>query len=313
MKNRKSTLCVIIILLVIFLPISIFSTVTHFQNIEVEEENPTHEFKFDGKLYFYDENDKLLGTYTCENEMENCDYATNVYSSKYALDERNDEPEKLGIVSDRFAFLKDENGIYETNILLYDISIGKVVSEYQEVKNYNVGIDNNYYILKNENNLYGVVTLDDGISLKVPFQYDYIGLINKIDSDTGLIYSDTFAVLEDDSWYLIDINGARFTNALSNDIVTYNGEYVVIKDGSTMNLMDYSGKTILTGYNYLNFYNKYLEVIDNNMFYLATIKYNVKVSQEYSVSSIDDVKLEIDGNNINLYIKDNLEETIAIQ
>jgi hypothetical protein len=313
MKNRKVTLISIIVLLIIFVPISIFSTIMHFKNIVEYDDNINHEFRYDGKLYFYN-NDKLLGTYTCENEVENCDYATNSYIAKYSLDEREEQSEKLGIINNRYAFLIDDDGIFDPEIILYDISLGKTLGKYTEVKDYTIGIENDYYILKNENDLYGVISLDDGINLKVPFQYDYIGLVNKVDSENGKIIADTFAVLEDGKWYLIDVNGARFTDAIESDIFSYNGEYIILKNSSGMSLINYKGISYLSSYKYLNFYNKYLEVIDNfNNFYLTEVGTNNKISKEYSVDSIDDVTLEIEDNNIKLFIKGNYQETIEIQ
>jgi hypothetical protein len=312
MKNRKATLISIIVLLVIFIPITIYSTFMHFKNMIEYDDNINHEFRYDGKLYFYN-NDELLGTYTCENEVENCDYATNNNIFKYSLDERKENFEKLGIINNRYAFLIDEDGIFDSPILLYDIKFGKVLGKYTEVKNYTIGIENDYYILKNENNLYGVISLDDGINLKIPFQYDYIGLVNKVDSETGKIIADTFAVLEDDKWSLIDVNGAKFTDAIESDIFSYNGEYIILKNASSMSLINYKGISYLNSYKYINFYNKYLEVIDNfDNFYLTEAGTNNKISKEYSVNSIDDVTLEIEDNNIKLFIKGNYQETIAI-
>lgn len=316
MKNKKITLWAIIILLIIFIPMAAFSTIMHYKNANQPEENPNHQLRYEGKLYFYN-NNELLGTYTCENYNEYCNYAISTVKNDYSLDERNVESNtKLPIVNNRFVFIMDAKTeeLADAEILLYDLSFGKVIGEYKEVKNYGIGIENDYYIIKNQKDLWGVVSLENGIALKLPFEYDYIGLSNKVDSETEKVSSDMFAVLKEDSWQLIDINGATFVDELTSEIFAYNTEYVVLNNGNSMQLIDYKENIILNGYKYINFYNKYLQIIDTfNQFYLYDLNKKERISNVYAVTSIEDIELNIENNEIQIIKDDNIEETIAIE
>lgn len=314
MKNKKISLWVIIILLIILLPITIFSTTMHFKN-KPQEVNPNHDLKYNGDLYFYKDN-RLLGTYHCQNFNEYCDYAVTRVKSDYSLDERQLEEEiKLPIIDDRFVFITDSKTQERENseILLYDLSFEKVIARYKEIKNYGIGISGDYYIMKNQDNLWGVVSFSNGINLHIPFQYDYIGLIDKIDNETQKIASNIFAVSKNGVWQLIDINNATFTDELINEIFTYNNEYIVQKEFDTMKLIDYKNNLYLDSYKYINFYNKYIEILTiNNEFYLYDLNGNKKVSNTYMVNSIEEVKLQTEDNKIQIIKNGKLEETIAI-
>ena len=101
MQNRKSTLIVIIVLLVIFLPLAIFTTTMHMKDKNQVIESPNHEFFYNGKLYFY-HNDELLGTYTCESD-DYCDYAISRNNFSYELAEHKGETnEKIPLINNRY-------------------------------------------------------------------------------------------------------------------------------------------------------------------------------------------------------------------
>lgn len=288
----------------------------HFINAQPKEENPEHLFFYNGKLYFYNEEDILLGTYTCKNPDGYCGYASASVQGTYALDEYKETSEtELGIISNRFVFLKDTktDELTSSNAILYDLETKMIMNTYKEIKNYGIGINDNYYILKNANDLYGVVAFHDGVNLKLPFQYEYIGLANHKDTETEKIDATAFAVLLNGHWQLIDSNQAQFTSELPDAIVAYNGEYIVLTDTSKMYMMNYDQDILLDNYKYINFYNKYLTIIDmNNQFYLYNFREGMKVSNSYNVNSIEDVTLSTIENKIVLTIQGEEKETIAI-
>ncbi len=311
MKNRKITLGAIIFLLIVFLPITIFSTIKHIESLHPVVENPTHEFRYEGKLYFYD-GDELLGKYTCETEA--CDYASTRVESAYPLNEKEvPEDTKLPIAGKRFVFIQDSLE-EDPPILLYDLSLNRTIATYKEVKNYGVGIDNDYYILKDEKDLWGVVSFEEGIAVYLPFQYDYIGLTENVNTETEKVASDIFAVLKNNTWQLVDVNGATFTDPLNNAIINYNSEYIVLENNGQMQLVDYKNSIVLDNYKYINFYNVYLEVIDPfNQFYLYDLAAKSRISDAYLVNSIDDIELNIVDNEIQITYEGEMKETIAIE
>ncbi len=316
MKNKKVTLWVIIILLIILLPITIFSSIMHFKNTKNPKENTNHELKYNGKLYFYDQN-QLLGTYTCQNPDGYCDYALMNNNSTYSLEERKVKSNtKFSLIDKRYAFIMDSKteDLSEAEIKLYDLNINKVLTSYQSVKNYDLGIEGNYYIIQNENGKWGVIAIEnDNLIKKIDFIYDYIGLVNK-ETENKKISSEIFAVLKDGIWQLIDINNAVFTTNISAEIFSYNSEYIVLQENNSMRLIDYKNNPLLNNYKYINFYNKFLTIIDSfNEFYLYDLSKRVKVSQSISVNSIDDIELKIVDNKIQILKDNSLVETIAIE
>lgn len=310
MRNHKITLWTIITLLIIFIPITIFSFVMHNTKKTVPEDNPNHEFKYENKLYFYNDNDELLGIYSCNKSI--CDIALNSSNEDYPLKER-ESSDSLSLVMNRYAFIKDVDKENDKNIILYDLELGRVLANYSTIKNYGIGIEDNNYIVKNNDNHYGVITFKDTVNLKVPFKYDYIGLPEKIDSETGKIVSNKYAVLNNGKWQIIDANGAVFAENISDDIVNFNEEYIVLKSSFGYRLASYQGRYFFdnTTFKYLDFYKDYLEVIDNNSnFYLYSIKNNQKVSSDYFVNSIDDVSLNSTDKGIEISIKKEKKETV---
>ncbi len=313
MKNKKITFWTIIVLLIIFVPTAIYGTVKHFQGTHVEEENPNHDFKYNGKLYFYNQ-DTLVGTYTC-NYVNNCNLAKTSTKSESSLAEPvSEENQELPVIKNRYAFLTDTNQKEEGLISLYDIELQRVIGTYKQVKNYGIGIVGDYYILQNDDDLWGVISFKNGVNVHIPFQYDYIGLANHIDENENKISSGVFAVYRENSWQLIGADGATYTETLAEDLFSYNNEYIVIKLENQMKLMDYKERVYLENLNYINFYNKYLEIIDlNSNFYLYNLSTSEQVSQMYPVTSIEDIELVTDYDEIQVNYKGSLEEIIAIE
>lgn len=316
MQNRKSTLISIIVLLIIFVPLAIVSTFLHFQNANKGEENPNHEFFYNGKLYFY-ENNELLGTYTCESN-DYCDYA--VARNKFEFDlleHQAEKTDKITLINNRYAFLMDTTitNLNDAEVILYDLETSKELGRYKEVKNYGIGIDHNNYLVKNKDDLWGVLQFYDGVNLKVPFTYNYMALADQKEATSSLISSDTISVLKEGLWYLIDINNNKLTENFTDKIVTYNNDYVITSNGSTMRMSTYDGRNRLFGdYKYLNFCSKYVAIVDNsNIFYLFDVVNNQEVGNRYNVTSPNELRFEVDNDYVKVFAGEELIENVAIR
>ncbi len=316
MNDKKITFYIILILLIIFVPLAGIGTTLHFKNKPTKKENTNQEFLYDGKLHFYKDG-VLVGTYTCENQDEYCDYAVFKNKKEYSLVEY--EPESVSkstFIDDTYAFLMDTttSNLQNAEILLVDVTNNRVMGRYKEVKNYGIGIENQNYIIKNNEDKWGIVQFYDGLILKVPFTYDYIGLANRIDIASNKIISDAFAVLKDGKWQLIDINGKELTSPFNQTIVTYSNEYIVLEENGNMQLVDYKGGNRLSEtYKYLNFYNKYLGIINNNSeFYLYDLATDQIASNQHKVDTVSDVEVEIAENTLQIKIGGTLVESVAI-
>lgn len=281
---KKGVLKTIIVLLCLFLPLTIFSFVLHVldekdpQNHVIE--NPNHDLYYNGKLYFYDENNALIGTYTCEQAEEYCNLANStVDDSLYAIDYYKDNNLTIDVISETYAFLVDSNS-GTPSPFLYDIKNGRTITRYSSVKNYGIGIEGELFIVGDSNLKYGVLSLDREPRIVVDFDYDFIGIANFVNTDENRIMNDLLVGYKDSNWYLIDANGAVLTDAIPNQIVSYNGKSIITKTQDGYQLINYQNQNQLEDENYTNlsFSGKYINVTDNyNDFYVydVTTKQNL--------------------------------------
>lgn len=316
MQNKKITFVVIIILLLIFVPLAVIATTLHLQNKNQPIDNPNHEFLYNGKLYFY-ENEKLLGTYTCEEE-DYCDYAVSRNNSTFPLLEPKEEKrEKMSLIQNRYAFLMDTTtaSLNNAEIILYDLEANQEIGRYVEVKNYGVGIENNVYLVKNKEGLWGALQFEEGVKLLLPYSYDYIGLIDQKDANTEKISASLFAVQKENNWYLIDANNNKLTDSFAEAIVSYNSDYVIVTSGTSMQLLNYTGRNRLFGnYKYINFCGKYIAIVDNSdVFYLFDLESNSEVGNRHNVQNPSDLSFEVVNNHARVSLAGELIENIAIQ
>lgn len=317
MQNKKITFVIIIILLLIFVPLAIMATTLHLQNKNQTIENPNHEFLYNGKLYFY-ENEELLGTYTCEKE-DYCDYAVSRNNSTFPLLEyKEDKREKMSLIQNRYAFLMDTTitSLNDAEVILYDLETNQETGRYAEVKNYGIGIENNIYLVKNKEGLWGAIQFEDGVvNLLIPYNYDYIGLIDQKDANTEKILANLFAVQKDNVWYLIDNNNNKVTDSFTDAIVSYSNEYVIVSNGTSMQLLNYTGRNRLFGdYKYINFCGKYIAIVDNSdVFYLFDLESNSEVGNRHNVKNPSDLSFEVVNNYARVSLAGELIENIAIR
>ena len=278
MDNKKSILAVLILLLVIFVPLTIFSVYLKFSGYDTNRKENTPEqntkkdnqivenkdkstYK-DGVLYFYDKNKNQIGTYTCKKDP--CSYATSLIDDKsYAIDYLANDSEEIPIILDRYAFINDDNQVY-----LYDVLNNELIGTYKAVKNYNNMTDPSIMIALADNK-WGVIKLADKVTTMIPFQYDFIGLTNDLNDD-GLLSNEYFVIKSNISWAIVDDSGVVMSNYLTNEISSYNGLLIGIKAGNTYYLYDREGVRVVDekGFNYVSFVDRYINIVDkdNNLY-----------------------------------------------
>lgn len=259
--NRKGVLITIIVLLVIFVPLTVVSFVFHKMNpTNPQDKNVNHEFFFEGSLYFYDKDGNLGGTYACEN-TSSCGLASSVENEAYALDTYKAEENTIKPIENRYAFIKDGA---EDKVILFDIKNRRQMTTYQKVNNYGIGIEGDLFIITTKDNSYGVLSLESTPKIVVDIEYDYIGIANLINAEENKIMNDIMAAKKGENWYLIDSGGAVLTEPISNEIVSYNGQNIIIKKDNGYQLIDYKNQNVLEdeSYNNLSFTGKYLNVLD---------------------------------------------------
>lgn len=265
-KRNTFMLISIIVLLIAFLPVTLYVSVLKI-NKKIEEsaqDNPHHKLYFEGSLYFYSTNDKLLGTYSCQ--YQNCNYAINTSDdSNYSLNyDKNNYNYNNSFIENRYVFVNDNYNNYD-NAILYDIDTKKVLETFKAKKDYFLGIDNNLIIVQNNNNLWGVIQIKDGTyKVVVPFNYEFIGLQNKINEASNKIEVSSFVVRKDTKWALVSNEGLLLTKYIPDEIISYNSKYIYARLGDYYDVYNYEGISFNNSYKY-----KHINIKDNLIEYVT--------------------------------------------
>lgn len=315
-KTEKVAFIVILVLLVLFLPLTGYSIYLKLTHVDIVNniENKDKEFFYDGKLWFYDENKELLGTYECQTKT--CDYGFSFENdSKYPLDSFVSlEKKTLPMIRNRYVFIKDTEESLSNIIHFYDLENPSIHMIYQSVKNYQVGIENDLFIVESEEGKFGVLQVSAMPSLIIPYEYDFIGLLNN-QNDDGEILADYFVALKDGEWMIIDNKNAKFTEGITNSIVDFNGKNIITKDTLLhYHLIDYDNNDLLEGdFSELSFVGKYVGVKTIlNTFYLYDVTSGETVSEVHELKSSDKVGATLKENNqVEITINGNVVETIS--
>lgn len=231
-KNRF-VLPIIIILLVIFLPCAVFGVLNEI-NIRMEGGNPNHLHKLDNKLFYYDKNDKLIGTYKCKSS--DCDDAITNISDEY-LSYYEGTDTSLEVFANSYVFIKDNNLI---NLVSLKHEESMTLVSFSEIKNYGTSIEGGSLIVKDVNNKYGLFNMNN-IMYEIPAEYDFMG-ISKKEFNGTVLSKDKIVVKKDNDWYLINgLNKAISVSSL-DPIYDYNDSYIyyINSDGNYL-IYDYNG------------------------------------------------------------------------
>ncbi|MCI8394063.1 MAG: hypothetical protein HFH86_01100 [Bacilli bacterium] len=324
MKNnqKKGVFITIIVLLIIFLPLSVCSFVLHLMNENKPKEkilnNPTKQFQFNNSLYFYSSLGNLLRIYECQNPTGLCDYATSkTNDQKYALDYyQQDEPQKIELIKERYAFLVDAETEENAKPFLYDVTTDHKYTSYASVKNYGIGIENDLFIVENETGKFGLLSLKENPTLKIKFEYDFLGLANFKNDDEEKLMSDFFVGLKDNAWFLLDMNGAVLTEAITSEIVSFNGKNIIVKTKDGYYLTDYQNNMVLSNGPFQNlfFTGKYLNILEkDNQFYIYDITSSSIISKTITVLPNDKITSKINENgNLDIIVNQKIVDTIAL-
>ncbi len=316
-KVQKGALFLILFLLVIFVPLAGFGVFLKLTGSDRSNtlDNVNHEFYFDNKLWFYQDDGTLLGTYECKTSK--CGYAMNVVTDgEYGVNSIEvEENEPIKIINNRFALLTDTLDETTTEAFIYDLvnGISYQQASYFSAKDYGVGIGGNLLIVENASHQFGVIRLNDIIAPVLPIQYSFIGLTDQKD-ETGKLLADYLIVANENSWRLIDQNGAMLTSEIFEPIVDYTGTYLITRnEEGYYHLVDYNNNALLEeDFSNLSFTDKYVNCFTTtNEFYVYDVASQEIVSQIYPIDDRDEVLSVIDtNNNVVISINNRVVETI---
>lgn len=302
MKDKK-TLITIIVLLIIFVPCSIYGTIKHAKmNQEVVlDDNVNKEFIYNNKLYFY-ENDKLLSTYECST----CNVATNTYNTEYHTNyykfgEVNIEP----VINSTF-------GIFQNNgkTILYNLVGSQIVDTYDEVINYGV-LATNKFLINKKDNKWGIIFLDFSNNT-ISNEYDYIALPAHLNGQT--LDSTKFIVSKNNLWYILKEDGTLFKEATSKEIVDFNDNYYITYDGN-YHIYDYNNIEYLTYLSKKNVYGvgKYVFIESANNLLLIYEKCNDTLRQQVVLPEHESMYFQVKENAIDIMLDQKLFQTLDLK
>lgn len=285
-KYKKGAFIITLVLLLITLPLTIIGII--FKN-NGRAENPNKEFYYDNHLYFYNSDEELLAKYECM--FKNCGYAieTNL-DNDYGINYYKTEDKIIdGIIDNKYAFISDYKD-EQKSVTLYDLEKNDIYASYKSVKNYGIGIMDNYYIVQSITGTYGVIKIDNGkVENVLPFVYEYIALQNDIDLEQNKIVADTFIVKKDNKWNLVDKNEAELTNGSFYPITAFDTETYIMKN-ENYKIYNYNGIAKMAGdYKYLNYISRYIEVKDSSNNYYILNKDNMTLASKIYPTSDDSI------------------------
>lgn len=93
--------------------------------------------KVDGVLFFYDDNEKLLGTYKCILSERDCEVTNSLYVEEYD-DKTRKTNVQMSYIENRYVFIteyKSKNtSVEEKYVYLYDMFAKHLIAQYQDVR-----------------------------------------------------------------------------------------------------------------------------------------------------------------------------------
>ena len=190
---------------------------------------------FDGKLYFYSDEDKenLIGKYTCKNKNDVTSKTTELTSCFVAKESKivNETSGYIPIFNNSYAFISDNN-----NVILYDLKNSKNLSEYKAVDT-GIGVEkvthvsalNSLVYCQNTSDGFGAITFgSNGPSGVIAFTD------TKSDEPSGKTLSisfmkDLLLVKREKRNFLYDKIGNEIASS-TFDIIDYVSSYMLVKN-----------------------------------------------------------------------------------
>ena len=311
MKNQKVVYISIIVLLIIFLPLTVIGFI--FGNDKnLLDENPKHETYYKGKIWFYDDNGKFLSSYECQTEI--CEFTIpTIDDATYGINYYSDgSMERVQVIDDKYTFITDGAVIY-----LYNVTNGTTLGTYKSVKNYNTKLENNTFIVQNQDGLWGALTIGNTLSSVLPFEYDFVGLKNNINADETL-NANKFIVRKNSKWHLVDTSDVEpnaITGEMDDPIVDYTDNYVISKNVNKVRIFSYENYEYLTNYNIKNYVleDKYIGIITDN-FLLVYDNLGANYLKNITLTGINgEIDLELANGNLNVKADNEIIETIEVK
>ena len=305
MKKNKVVFPLIIILLLCFLPCSIYG-IYHQVVLKKELGNPKHLHKFANQLFYYDDQDELIGVYKCETDV--CDDAKTQIDDEYLKYYAGGSDFDLGVFGGGiYTFINDGEGIK-----LHSIKTDRTIATFSLIKNYGAIVGDGKVIVKNNDGLYGLFNLNT-VSFDIAAKYSFMGLADNFAD--GTLSADRIAVKENNEWYIIDLDEKQLSSPVIYPIYDYDKQYIYhINENNNYLIYMYDGSLVLPGVvikkidsinNYHILINGSGEVLIYDQFY----KEIVERYQEFGAS----LDYKIESTQIDIYNGEKIIDTFNLE
>lgn len=307
LPKKKRTLigigAILLLLILIFLVIFVILKLTSGPTKEtkkptVEEEKEVIPVIVDnfyykkGSLYFLNENNEEIGSYECTTKDDKLCYVS--YNNPndtfdIARLENTDGKElkqRLPIYENNYVFIFDNSSEDGKEIVLYSINDGKEFARYTDVKAY----ADNYVIVKNEEDKYGLIQIQNGITEVIKPQYSYLGMI---DGEANL-------VAKNKNGYVIinkknKTQSSQFSGSLK--VKTYNEKYLVTEASDEYSVYDYEGNAIISGVDFATVVDEYALYVTEKRLYVVDVLGNKYTENGIKLNTVDYVKTYVYDEN----------------
>ncbi|MDD5864995.1 MAG: hypothetical protein PUD07_00670 [bacterium] len=233
---------------------------------------------YDGVLYIYSDIDKtsVIGSYKCKNKntitSKNDEYYNCMIAKENNILSNNENIGYIPIINGNYVYIKDSKDD-QKNIVLYDLTSLKILSEYNEVetgisaeKITHVTSINSLIFAKNTSGGYGAITFSTNGPVGVIAFNDTKGSDNYEPSGKTLSISylkDYIYVKREKRNFLYDKIGNEIATSIF-EIVDYLGNYMTIKDNNKYLVYSLKGQIISNEGKYISLKDNYFVLVTND-------------------------------------------------
>ncbi len=254
-------------------------------DVVLEKDNYRYE---NGKLAFLDKSNNVLGYYECENKDTNkcmvmkIDYSKDTFDRVKSVDTLGNEIDKnIPIYLDKYVFVKDGDKSF-----IFDIKDKKELLNVVLAKSYTTKDD--VVVIENEDNKYGLITFnEEGMDYLIRPSYDYLGVAGN---------KNILLAQDKDEYYLIDFEGKKLSKNIYGTVKGANDKYIIAVKNNLYNLYDYDFTELLSNYEYIGFYDKYIAFALSNRLYLRDNDLNMLEPDGIRLTSKDYVRSYVYDN-----------------
>lgn len=257
-----------------------------------------------GSLYFLDENEKEIGSYTCANKDESkCYVAYNDFSENMDISRKYDEEgniilERVPIIDKNYVFVYDSENDEEKVVNLYSIEEEVVKEKYT-----NVEMHSDNFVVVEDVDKKGLIKIDEEIVEVIDVEYDDLLYVSG---------TDNVVVKKSKGYVVINKNEAELSKYIESELIIkyYNDDFIIVNDGTNYAVYNYKGEELVSDLEFATVYDEYVALVKKNEVFIRD-KDNVKYNESgYKLNNDVYVKKVIYDKDGNLLKKEQSFELV---